>query len=115
MLFTCRIKQNKLFSALYRKGTSIVGKACVVYFRKNGKPFNRMGVASSKKIGNAVKRNRARRVIRAAYRLSEKDFPIGYDFIFVARTAACSVKSGTILAFFKKSVIPAVNKYGEKN
>lgn len=44
-----------------------------------------MGITASKKIGNAVERNRSRRVIRAAYRSLEGRIAGSYDFVFVAR------------------------------
>jgi len=110
MLFTEIIDRNKDFLFLYKKGQTVVTKAVVVYFRKNNKPYNRLGITSSKKIGNAVKRNRARRVIRAAYRDCENLFPIGYDLIFVARAVATEVKSYTIKKIFKEKVIPEINK-----
>lgn len=110
MLFTETINTNKEFLFLYKRGQSIVTKAVVVYYKKNNKPYNRLGITSSKKIGNAVKRNRARRAIRAAYRECEDKFPIGYDIIFVARAVATGVKSYTIKKIFKEKVILEINK-----
>lgn len=57
-----------------------------------------MGITTSKKIGNAVERNRARRVIRAAYRSIESQICENYDFVFVARTKTIFTKSGDLAA-----------------
>ena len=110
MLFTEKIKYNKDFTFLFKRGRTVVGNTCVVYFRKNNSPYNRIGISSSKKIGNAVKRNRARRVIRAAYYECESLFPIGYSMIIVARQASTVVKSGVIKKFLINRVIPEMNK-----
>lgn len=102
------IKENKTFVKLYKRGKYVAGKAVVVYFIKNGKGINRVGITTSKKIGNAVKRSRARRVIRAAYDECKASFPVGYDFIFVARLPATEVKSYQITSFLLKRAIPFI-------
>lgn len=110
MFFTEIIKENKEFQTLYRRGSSVVGRGCVVYWKITGRSYNRFGVTSSKKVGNAVERNRARRIIRAAYREMEDKFPIGVDMVLVARGAAPSMKSYHIKKFFRDAVIPAMNQ-----
>ena len=85
------ITENRIFTRLYGKGKTSVSNSAVVYYRKNNLQTNRLGLTSTKKIGCAVKRNRARRVIREAYRLLEDKLKVGYDFIIVARTKATSV------------------------
>lgn len=85
------ITENRIFTGLYGRGKSSVSGSAVVYYRKNNMPINRLGLTSTKKIGCAVKRNRARRVIREAYRLLEDRLKVGYDLVIVARTKATSV------------------------
>ena len=63
---------------------------------KNRAGICRVGITTSKKIGNAVERNRARRVIRAAYRSIEDKISGNYDFVFVARTKTIFIKSGDL-------------------
>ena len=110
MLFTSYIKKNKTFGFLYRKGSVIVTKPLIVYFRPNNKPYNNIGITTGKKIGNAVKRNRVKRIIRAAYRECESEFSIGYDIVFVARTYAVFAKSDYISKTFRSKIIPQMNK-----
>lgn len=108
MLYTVRLKDNKVFVRLYGKAAFVGGRLCTVYYRKNGTQSNRIGISVSKKIGGAVRRNRAKRVIRQAYRENEKDFPKGYDIVVSARTGCTECKSYHLSAFFLKSVIPAM-------
>lgn len=55
----------------------------------------RVGITTSKKIGNAVERNRSRRVIRAAFRAvsSEYTFKGCFDFVLVARSKTKYLKT----------------------
>lgn len=85
---TRSLKQNHLFRRLYQKGKSASGHCVVVYCRKNGLPYNRLGLTAGTKLGHAVVRNRIRRRIREAYRLSEQSFVLGYDIVVVARHRA---------------------------
>jgi ribonuclease P protein component len=45
----------------------------------------RLGVTATKKLGNAVHRNRARRLVREAFRRIRTQMPAGYDYVVVAR------------------------------
>lgn len=110
MLFTEIIKENKEFSRAYHRGRFVSGKFLTVYYLPNKLPYNRIGITTGKKIGNAVIRNRARRIIRAAYRINETAFPIGYDMIFVARSDISDKKTCDIEAFIKTRLIKEMNR-----
>ena len=110
MLFTDVIKTNKEFSRAYKKGRFCVCESVCVYYLKNSTPYNKLGITTSKKLGNAVIRNRARRIIRAAYRECEKYIPLGYDFIVVARTEIIDKKSTDIKRFFMGKLIKDISK-----
>ena len=77
MLFTTVLKDNKAYLRCYRKGRYTASSIIVAYFYPNKTPYNRIGITAGKKIGNAVTRNRIKRIVRAAYRLNESSFPIG--------------------------------------
>lgn len=79
------ICQNHDFRRVYSRGKSYVTPAVVIYVLKNRTGRVRFGITTSKKIGNAVLRNRSRRIIKEAWR---QIFPFvrpGCDYIFVAR------------------------------
>lgn len=74
----------------------------VTYIMKNRLHNLRYGITTGKKIGNAVKRTRARRVIRASYYQLYSEIKPGYDIIFVARGKTPFVKSQVVYAAMKK-------------
>lgn len=86
------IKENKDFRRLYYRGKSFADGNLVTYAAKNGRGYCRVGITTSKKIGGAVQRNRARRIIRAAYAQVEGQISGSYDFVFVARSRTTQIK-----------------------
>ncbi len=87
------IKESRDFRRLYHKGKSLVSRAVVVYYLPNRRRETRLGLTCGKKIGGAVARNRAKRVLRAAFRAVAPSIAGHYDFILVARTATPGKKS----------------------
>lgn len=91
---------NSDFRRLYARGKSYANPALVTYVMKNRAGIchnSRMGITTSKKIGNAVKRNRARRIISAAFRQLEPQIGTGWDIVFVARVRTTALKSTDVL------------------
>ena len=86
MKHTIALKQNHEFRRLYNKGRSAVSPYFAIYCRKTNRPVSRLGITTGVKLGNAVKRNRARRRIRALYRTNEACLAPGYDIVVVARS-----------------------------
>jgi len=86
---------NTDFRRVYSRGKVYTSPALVIYVLKNRAGICRIGITASKKTGNAVQRNRARRVIRAATEMLPA-FQGGYDIVFVARTKTIRKKSTEI-------------------
>jgi ribonuclease P protein component len=80
-----RIRRGKEYSYIYKNSRRMQGKYIIVFTRENQLPHNRFGIVTSKKIGNAVTRNRAKRQIREAIRKNLKKLRPGYDMVIVAR------------------------------
>lgn len=91
-----KLKENRDFRRTYNRGKSFVSPYIVVYVNKNRTNNVRLGITAGKKIGNAVKRNRAKRVITAAFRSVLPLICDGYDFVIVARTRILEVKSTVV-------------------
>ncbi len=110
MKYTIKIKENKDFVNLYKRGKFVAGKAVTIYYRKNRFGKTRMGITTGKKVGNAVTRSRCRRIIRAAYTANEASFPKGYDYIIVARPYCGECKSTQLADFMRMRAIPEMLK-----
>ncbi len=91
------LKENKDFRRLYYQGKSQASPCIVTYAAKSRAKGVRIGITTSKKIGCAVERNRAKRVIRAAFSQLEERINGNYDFVFVARTKTSKVKMQQVL------------------
>lgn len=104
------IKENHLYVKAYRRGDRYVGKYVAVYvlrdlaskrLRKENpqkQAVNRLGLAVTKKIGGAVQRNRAKRIIRAAYDGIKGDLRRGFLIVISAREAINGQTSDVIEA-----------------
>lgn len=114
MTHTAVVKDNKVFTRLFSKGKFVSCRFCTLYFKANGSRSNRLGISTSKKIGCAVLRNRARRVIRQAYRENEEYLPTGFDIIIAAREGATQCKSGDISFFLRNRACAAMNNPGKE-
>ena len=60
----------------------------VVYGLENGLPHARLGLSVSRKVGNAVVRNRWKRLLREAFRLQLAELPSGLDLVIGPRADA---------------------------
>ena len=95
-----KLKENYSFRRAYKKGKSFVSPYFVIYAVKTRRGV-RLGITAGKKLGCAVKRNRAKRVITAAFRECLPNIPSGYDFVIVARTRILDIKSTAAAASMK--------------
>ena len=98
---------SREFGAVYNKGKSVGDRYVVLFYKKNGLPYTRTGFLASKKVGNAVMRNRARRLMKESVRLMDP-LPAGYDIIFIARNTI----DGKSCKEVQRSIASAVRRAG---
>lgn len=76
----------------------------VVYAAKNRGGQSRLGLTAGKPVGNAVKRNRAKRLMRGAYRALQDRLTPGYDYVIVARTRMNGQKEQRVLSDMRRAM-----------
>ena len=79
-----RLTGSKRFSQIHRDGSSAANRYLVIRFLPNGLDRSRFGFITSKRIGNAVVRNKVKRRLREAVRQTR--VRVGWDAVFIART-----------------------------
>lgn len=108
MLKRTVLRKKADFDSIYRKGKSAGDRYVVVFGRPNGLEITRTAFLASKKVGNSVVRNRARRLMKESYRLLNAKIPEGMDIVFIARNTIKDVN----LKEVQRSMGAAINKSG---
>ena len=83
-----RLRTTAEFQRVFARRRSASDNLLVVYGLENGLPHARLGLSVSRKVGNAVVRNRWKRLLREAFRLQRSQLPAGLDLVIVPRAAA---------------------------
>ena len=104
---TRRIINNNEYRLVYKHGKYEVGRLCVLYRMPVAKQKTRIGFVTGKKVGCAVERNRARRLMKEVYRLHQHEIREGYSIVIVGRAglAKADYKQAEkeLMYLFKKS------------
>ena len=87
-----RLRRTSDVRRVYDEGRSYTHRCMVLVVRPNGLDFSRVGVTASRKVGGAVERNRAKRLLREAARRLYPRFGGGWDVMLIARTHILQLK-----------------------
>ena len=102
-----RLKSNDDFQNVFKNGKSFANRQLVLYYLpKQGQFYFRVGFSISKKIGNAVKRNKLKRLFREVIHEIEQDIKPSFDFVIIARKPVKEMNYHEI----KKSMIHLLSK-----
>jgi ribonuclease P protein component len=106
---TQRLHRTTEFNLVYSKGKGYHNDFLVLFVLPTNTSERRVGIVAGKKIGKAVDRNRAKRLIREAYRLNKGNLIRGLDIVLIAKKGieklSLAEVENNLLELFKKAGI----------
>jgi ribonuclease P protein component len=86
-----RLRTAAEFDTVFKRGVRLGGRFFLLVVAPNGARRDRLGLAVSRRVGSAVERNRARRLLRESFRRTRRPGARGLDLVVVAHRdlAAC--------------------------
>ena len=103
-----RLRNSGEFRRVYSGGRRYDGHLMTAFVQPNGLTHHRLGITASRKaIGNAVERNRSKRLLRETFRLSQttlEALDVKYDWVLNAKRSLLRVKVGAPLEEFQKII-----------
>ena len=95
------LKKARDFKNVYERGKIAASPLLVLYSLENNMNINRYGFSISKKVGNAVTRNKIRRCLKELIKSHEET---GYDFVIVVRTRAGNISRRKLFCELRESL-----------
>jgi ribonuclease P protein component len=113
-----RLRKNNEFVSVMKKGKRLSVDGLSLFYAQNGAGDFRVGISVSKKLANAVARNRLRRQVRASVSRALQGHASGYDLVFVARQGLVGAEferiRKAVQAALAKSVLRRVKPEGAR-
>jgi ribonuclease P protein component len=78
-----RIRRRSEYQQIYDRGVRTHGRYLTLFTLSNNLPLGRLGIAATRKLGGAVERNRAKRLIREVFRRNK--LAPGFDIVVIPK------------------------------
>jgi ribonuclease P protein component len=97
-----RIRRRPEYQQVYERGARIHSRYTTVFLLSNGTAVGRLGIAATRKLGGAVERNRAKRLIREVFRRNK--IAPGYDVVVIPKRDLLDASLSALEADYKNLV-----------
>ena len=110
-----RLRTHAEFQRVYHRHCSIADKRIIVYGCVNELGHPRLGLSVSRKVGNAVLRNRWKRLLREAFRLRVRNLSAGIDLVVIPRRDVTPTFAGLLdsLPALAQRLVRKIEESGE--
>ncbi len=98
-----RLKKRYEFRRVQLSGRRIHTPHFLLVVQPNALPNTRLGITVTKKVGNAVQRNRIKRVVREVFRNNRLLFPVSHDVVFIAKRDAKGISYEALLGELQRA------------
>jgi ribonuclease P protein component len=105
-----RIRRRPDFQQVYAHGAKVQSRFCTLFVLRTGGPVGRLGIAATRKIGGAVQRNLAKRLIREIFRRNK--IAAGFDVVVVPRREWLDAGLTVLEADYRSTVERAIRQSG---
>jgi len=96
---TKRLVRNSQFKAVLARNLRISNGLLTLYMAENDCGYPRLGISVGKSLGNAVVRNRLKRLAREAFRQNQNRIPAGFDYLLMVSPQYSRKMEGRQLTF----------------
>jgi ribonuclease P protein component len=103
-----RIRRRAEFQQVYERGVRIHSRYCTLFLLANEQMVGRLGIAATRKLGGAVQRNRAKRLIREVFRRTK--LAPGFDVVVVPKREMLDASLTVLEADYRSSLERALRQ-----
>ena len=100
-----RLKKRYEFRQVQLTGRRIHTPHFLIVVQPNALENTRLGITVTKKVGNAVRRNRIKRVVREVFRRNRHLFPPSHDVVFIAKRDADALGYDSLLSELRRAAV----------